>query len=100
MLPLKSMAFVLALGGATAAGSSAGLAQACGAREQILKTLAGEYKEAPAGMGLAGTNRVVELLVSKNGTWTLIATGPGGTSCLIAAGENWESVPILVGERS
>jgi len=33
---------------------------------------------------------------STEGTWTLVITQPNGVSCLIAAGQDWESLPKLV----
>ena len=29
-------------------------------------------------------------------TWTIILTRPGGTSCLVAAGEAWMTLPVKV----
>ena len=47
-------------------------------------------------IGLANNGGVIEVLSSQTGTsWTIIITMPNGTSCMIAAGENWEKVPRL-----
>ena len=43
-------------------------------------------------MGLAQDNTVMELYSSAKGTWTLTATLPSGLTCLIAAGQNFETV--------
>ena len=71
----------------------------CGKRGDILKQLSIRYSEAPAAMGLASTGGMVEVLTSPaGGSWTIIMTMPNGMSCLVAAGENWESVkPLVVG---
>lgn len=42
-------------------------------------------------MGLTNTGAVVELLQSGDGSWTLIMTMPNGFSCLMAAGQHWET---------
>ncbi len=71
----------------------------CGKREDVLKQLSIRYSEAPAAMGLSSTGGMVEVLTSRaGGSWTIIMTMPSGVSCLVAAGENWESVkPLVVG---
>jgi len=65
----------------------------CGDRDDIISRLESGYKESATGFGLAGNGGVVELYTSKKGSWTLLMTQPNGMSCLIAAGENWESLP-------
>ena len=46
-------------------------------------------------MGLSNNGGVVEILTSPEGdTWTIIITMPNGLSFLIAAGENWEKMPL------
>ena len=35
---------------------------------------------------------MIELMRSEAGTWTLLLTLPGGATCVLAHGENWESV--------
>lgn len=70
---------------------------ACGRRADVLKELADRYREAPVAVGLASNGGLLEVLTSSGGTtWTIIVTTPGGVSCLIAAGENWQqqSVPL------
>jgi len=71
----------------------------CGKRADILKQLSIRYSEAPVAMGLSSTGSMVELLSSRaGGSWTVIMTMPSGVSCLVAAGENWETVqPKLEG---
>lgn len=86
----------MAIAGATSASAEVG----CDSRSRIISALDQEYKEAPIGIGLTQNGRVVELLVSRKGSWTLLATGPTGMSCLIAAGENWEAMTLPVGDRS
>ena len=41
-------------------------------------------------MGLAGKGALVELYVSKEGTFTLVTTDTSGLSCIVGAGDSWE----------
>jgi hypothetical protein len=91
----------LSVAGLIGAGTAPALSQSnCAAREKILNTLNQEYKEAPAGLGLTQAGSVVELLVSRAGSWTLLATAPNGMSCLLAAGDHWEGIPIALGQKA
>ena len=45
------------------------------------------------GGGLAASGVLFELYVAPTGTWTLLATAPDGSSCLLGAGEAWEPRP-------
>ncbi len=65
----------------------------CGDRNEIVSRLESGYNEKVSALGLAGNGGVVELYTSQKGSWTLLMTQPNGMSCLIAAGENWESIP-------
>ena len=62
----------------------------CGARDVLLKALAKDFQEQPIGIGLSSNGAVLELLASPEGTtWTLMATQPSGSTCLIGSGEAW-----------
>ena len=43
-------------------------------------------------MGLAANGSVLEVLASKDGTWTILITSPNGTSCVVAVGDSWEAL--------
>ncbi|MBI4185213.1 MAG: hypothetical protein HY521_14575 [Proteobacteria bacterium] len=66
---------------------------ACGEREQIAKALAQSYEEHPIARGLASGGVMIEVLAAESGSFTVLLTRPNGLSCLITAGEYWESVP-------
>ncbi len=36
---------------------------------------------------------MIEVLASPSGGFTIILTQPNGLSCVMAAGENWETLP-------
>jgi hypothetical protein len=66
---------------------------ACSARDDVLTQLGSKYKEAPSAIGLANNGGLIEVLTSDDGsTWTIILSMPNGTSCLLAAGEDWQAV--------
>ncbi len=70
---------------------------ACNKRDVVLKHLASKYSEQPVALGIANNGGVIEVLTNGNGsTWTIIVTLPDGMSCLLAAGENWESLSKTV----
>ena len=59
----------------------------------MLEFLDQKYDERPVGMGLlSGGERVVELLSSAAGTWTVIITDIKGDSCIVLGGESWETL--------
>jgi hypothetical protein len=65
----------------------------CGPRNELLKALAKKYSEAPTAVGLSNSGALVEVLTSDRGaTWTILVSKPDGTSCLVAAGEEWQAL--------
>lgn len=63
----------------------------CGDHDQIIGSLGQRCGEALVGKGLHANGGLIELLVnSETGTWTILGTVPGGPTCLLGAGENWE----------
>jgi hypothetical protein len=63
----------------------------CGTRDEIVKKLSEEFKEAPQSVGVVNQDAVVEVFVSENGTWTIIASGTDGKSCVLSSGEGWDT---------
>lgn len=89
ILPLFISAALLA-GGAGAAAAQEALA--CGERAVVLGHLAGKYQEQPVAMGMATTGVMVEILASDAGdSFSVVYTMADGTTCLVAAGRNWQS---------
>jgi len=80
---------------ATTAGAAA-QQPLCTERSEVVNQLSSQYSEAPVAMGIANNGGVVKILSSQSDTsWTIILTMPNGVTCMIAAGENWESLPVL-----
>jgi hypothetical protein len=73
--------------------ASAGQPANCGPRAALLKQLANKYSEAPVAVGLSNSGALVEVLTSERGdTWTILVSKPDGTSCLVAAGQEWQAL--------
>lgn len=70
----------------------------CADRAEMVKSLSDKFKENPAAVGQINASAVVEVFVSENGTWTILATGTDGKSCVLSAGENWEINLAALGE--
>ena len=67
------------------------VAAECAVRAEMIKALGDNFKEAPTAVGVVNPEVVVEIYVSAAGTWTILATGTDGKSCVISAGEGWDS---------
>ncbi len=67
----------------------------CGDREQMVTALFSEYREESKAVGQVDQNAILEIFVSNEGTWTVLATGTDGLSCLVASGDGWEDIPPL-----
>lgn len=64
----------------------------CLDRVDILQTLSEDYREGPR-LGALGGDLVIEFFANEEtGTWTLIATGPDGTACIVAVGEGFQII--------
>ena len=89
-------AFVLSLGVLFYTPAQSAGNMACGDRSDVLAQLGAKYHEAPSAIGIANNGGLLELLTTADGsTWTLIVSMPNGISCLLAAGEDWQAVPVV-----
>ena len=68
--------------------------QVCGERATLMTHLEQKFSEQPIAMGLTAKGAVLEVLTSPSGSWTFLVTEPSGRTCMVASGENWESLPI------
>jgi hypothetical protein len=77
--------------------SSVGVASAaapCGSHDAIAKSLTTKFKEARRIMGVVNARAVMEIFMSAQGTWTVVVTDTNGLACIIAAGQDWQEVPV------
>lgn len=70
----------------------------CAQRAEMVKSLSDKYRESPTAIGQVNGDAVIEVFVSRTGTWTILATGTDGQSCVVSAGENWELNIAALGE--
>ena len=73
---------------------TAGAAQAqqiCAPRANLVEKLKAEFNEEPDAVGVTTNGGLFEVLSSSEGTWTVLATGPNGVSCLVLSGEGWQT---------
>lgn len=69
---------------------------ACTDRTAALRHLEGKFAEVPAAMGVTNTGGVLEVLTSESGeSWTMLISMPDGSTCLVAAGQQWRDVPSV-----
>ena len=63
----------------------------CGPHDKIIATLSKQFQEKQEAIGLAATGQVMEVYVSREGSWTILVSTTNGMTCVIGAGEGWES---------
>ncbi len=97
-IAIWSTILTLGLSGCVAQVDSAQVAQVdsaqgvCGDRAKFMAALAKKHQEAPTSIGVTSSGQMIEVLTSANGSWTILVTSPNGVSCIVAAGEAWESI--------
>ena len=70
------------------------LTPACHSHADLTEMLHQKFAEQPNALGLQANGHLVEVFVSNDGTsWTIVVTRPDGWSCIVAVGQNWESLP-------
>lgn len=73
---------------------NAARARVCAARDVLTRYLAKQFGERQVAVGVAAAGAVIEIFVSESGTWTILATVPGGPTCAVVAGEGWDASPL------
>lgn len=78
-----------------ATGVSAAMAQQipCAPRTAMVENLEKSYAESRQSIAITSDGRLLEVLTSPSGTWSILMTAPGGPACLVAAGDDWHSLP-------
>ncbi len=77
------------------------IAAPCAERAKFLAYFDDKFDEAPVSMGLMTDGRVIEVLASEQGSWTIIVTKASGESCGLASGDAWMKSPpprTVIGE--
>lgn len=86
---LRKPIFLAALAFSVLTVSAAQAQQICAPRAALLEKLKTEFSEEPEAAGVTTSGGLFEVLSSAAGTWTVLATGPNGVSCLVLSGEGW-----------
>lgn len=73
-------------------GGAALAAAPCGERSVILERLAERFDETPILIALNSRGALVEIVKSERGSWTLLMTLPGGSTCIVMVGEAMETL--------
>lgn len=68
-------------------------ASLCGLRDDMGKMLETRFGEQPQAAGVVG-DRIVELLVSQTGSWTILMTSTDGRACVVTGGDDWTDQPV------
>jgi hypothetical protein len=70
------------------------LTPACHSHADLAAMLNRKYAEAANAVGVQANGHIVEVFASTDGTsWTIVVTRPDGVSCIVAVGQNWETLP-------
>ncbi len=73
----------------------AAVIEACDTFNNIADRLGQQFKEVPAAFGLQVNGNLLQVFVAaETGSWTILSTAPSGMSCIVAAGESWETFPV------
>jgi hypothetical protein len=70
----------------------------CGVRNDLVQRLSSEFRENQAAVGMLHESAILEVFVSDQGSWTILATGTDGRSCVLAAGQDWETAITSIGK--
>lgn len=67
---------------------------ACFKRSDLVVYLADQFKETPSVVAMTDAGMLLEVFASKRGaTWTMAVTTPAGLTCLMATGQDWQTMP-------
>ncbi len=73
---------------------------ACGKRADMLAQLSTRYAEEPVAMGMATNGTLVEVLASGGGSFTILYTTAEGLTCMMAAGNHWETINKILADAN
>ena len=73
-------------------------APVCGERSEIFGQLESRHGETPHAIAITGDGKLIEVLVSPTGDWSLLMTHPRGPTCVIAVGDSWENIVVTAGQ--
>ena len=80
----------------TLPAAALGAQSQCAPHEEVVKVLNAKFQESQRAIGLINERAMMEVFISKQGTWTMVVTNESGLSCVMAAGEAWDERPTQV----
>ncbi len=90
MLAMAALALGLLVHTATAVRAQ----PVCMPHDDLTERLYASFAEVPAANAVANNGALVELFATRDrSSWTLAMTRPGGMSCVLVAGEEWNHYP-------
>ena len=97
--PLQTILAIALVGFTLLSTAPASAQQLCLSHDEVVAQLDKKFAEQAAGRGLAkGGKAMFELFVSETGSWTLVASKPNGPSCIVASGDSWHELPLVLGD--
>ena len=93
--PARILLSALILGTAADHGAAAA-APACGERARLLEHLDQRFAEKRQAIGLSADGGVLEILASSNGSWTILITYPNRPTCVLATGQAFENIALIM----
>lgn len=72
----------------------------CAEHSKVVESLGSHYSETLQAVGLINQAAILEVFVSESGSWTMLVTNVDGHSCVVFAGESWETLPIVPGLKT
>lgn len=96
-MTIKNISILLTAVAGLVATSASAAPSRCASHTAVVDRLADVYGERRQAIGLAGDNTVVEVYASdESGSWSITITRPGGPTCLVAAGQNFQlELPVV-----
>ena len=67
----------------------------CSTHDEIVNLLKVTFAETPVSAALTDNGQMLEVFASDKGSWTMVITVPGGPSCMMATGQNWQTFSTL-----
>ena len=65
----------------------------CGDHSEILAKLEKFHSEKPRAIAVSTDGKLLEVVVSATGSWSILLTRPNRRTCVVATGDSWESLP-------
>ncbi len=95
----RALAILGFVGAMLSSTGPASAQQACVTHEAAAKQLEKQFDEKVVGRGLGNSGKAMfELFLSEKGSWTVVVSEPSGRSCILASGESWQQMPLLIGD--